>query len=84
MVNHRIKIGTSINSLDRLGELQTDSSMPLSLMAMCGGGRKTEREFHETWGDRRIAGEWFNDNDREITRCVLSAFCRSGIVWPEK
>jgi hypothetical protein len=83
--NGRIKIGTSLNPLDRLRELQTGSSFRLRLMAMTGGGRKSERHLHETFADRRIAGEWFDDRDREITRMVLWALSGdNSIIWPDK
>ncbi|WP_439364245.1 GIY-YIG nuclease family protein [Bradyrhizobium sp. DASA03005] len=83
-INQRIKIGTALNPLERLRALQTGSSVRLRLMAMCGGGRKTERQFHETWTARRLQGEWFDDRDREITRILLWTFRGDGIVWPER
>ena len=83
-INQRIKIGTSLNPLERLRALQIGSSIRLRLMAMCGGGRKAEQDFHKTWAARRLQGEWFDDSDREITRVVLWAFRGDGIVWPEK
>lgn len=83
-INERIKIGTTLNPLQRLRDLQTGSSFRLRLMAMCGGGRKAERNFHETWASRRLTGEWFDDSDREISRIVLWSFGSEGIIWPEK
>lgn len=83
-INERIKIGTALNPLERLRALQTGSSVRLRLMAMCGGGRKTEHQFHETWAERRLQGGWFDDRDREITRIVIWAFRGDGIVWPER
>ena len=84
-VNGRIKIGSSLNPLDRLRDVQTGSSFRLRLMAMCPGGRKSERHLQETFASRLIAGEWFDDRDREITRMILWAFSGdNAIIWPEK
>lgn len=83
-VNGRVKIGTSLNPLERLRALQTGSSVPLRLVAMWGGGRKAEQDVHAIWPQRRLAGEWFDDRDREISRIIVSSIGSSGIVWPSK
>lgn len=81
--NSRIKIGTALNPLARLRDLQTGSSVPLHLIAMFAGGRKSERSFQETWAMRRLQGEWFDDADREISRIILwTAQTGNGVVWP--
>lgn len=82
--NGRVKIGTALNPLSRMRDLQTGSSTRLRLLAMMAGGRKVEQEFHALWSERRLAGEWFDDRDRKISRIILWA-CGTGndsIVWP--
>jgi len=80
--SHRIKIGTSINPFDRLRALQTGSSARLRLMAICEGGRKGEREFHERFDRYRLTGEWFDDANRQITRILLMSL-NEGSFWPD-
>ena len=83
-ISQRIKIGTSLNPLGRLNDLQTGSSVRLRIMAMCGGGRKAEREFHQIFAKRRLQGEWFDDADREISRIVFVSVRGSGVIWPDE
>jgi hypothetical protein len=82
--NGRIKISTALNPLARLRDLQTGSSVPLRLLGMYPGGREAEQSAHQTWASRRLAGEWFDDRDREISRILLWVVRTSstGIVWP--
>lgn len=84
-VNKRIKIGTALNPLTRLRNLQTGSSTPLRLMAMFPGGRQGEREFQKIWPDRRLAGEWFDDSDRAISKIIVyTSRTGGGIAWPQR
>lgn len=82
--NGRIKIGTALNPLSRLRDLQTGSSVPLRLLGIYPGGREAEQASHLTRASRRLAGEWFDDRDREISRILLWTVRTgsTGIVWP--
>lgn len=82
-VNNRIKIGTSINPVGRLRDLQTGSSVRLRLMAMTAGGRKSEAINHEIFAQWRLAGEWFDDSNRQITRILLASLSKDGSFWPD-
>jgi hypothetical protein len=83
-VNKRVKIGTALNPLSRLRDLQTGSSVRLRLIAMFPGGRKAEQEFQKIWPDRRLGGEWFDDRDGEVSRIILyTAGTGGGIKWPQ-
>lgn len=82
-VNNRIKIGTSINPIGRLRNLQTGSSVRLRLMAMAAGGRKSEAINHEIFAQYRLAGEWFDDSNRQITRILLASLSKDGSFWPD-
>jgi hypothetical protein len=81
--NARVKIGTALNPLMRMRDLQTGSSNRLRLIAMLPGGRRAERDLQNIWPERRIGGEWFDDRDRLISRIIIwSAQTGNGIVWP--
>lgn len=81
--NGRIKIGTSLNPLGRLRELQTGNGTRLRLMSISPGGRAAERSYHKTFAARRLIGEWFDDSDRSITRILLMSKSRESAFWPD-
>lgn len=55
-----IKIGFTGNVRDRFAALQLASPETLHLRAFTPGSRDTEREYHWTFRDYRIGGEWFS------------------------
>lgn len=79
-----IKIGTAMNPLKRIQQLQTGSSVPLRLIAMTTGGRKEEVAFHAMWKKRRLAGEWFDDSDNAISENIYATSRYGGgfTIWP--
>lgn len=81
--NGRVKIGTALNPLARLRNLQTGSSTRLRLVAIMPGGRAGERALHDIWPERRLSGEWFDDQDRTISRVILWSIRSEGAVWPD-
>lgn len=54
-----IKIGTTGNVWSRFSALQVSSPVPLYLRAFQPGDRKVEQQYHETFRDHRLGGEWF-------------------------
>lgn len=82
----RIKIGTSLNPLQRLRDLQTGSSTPLRLLALFPGGRYAEQQFHKLHPDRRLDGEWFEDGDRYLSDLLIEVALTAvnSIAWPQR
>lgn len=58
-VDHGIKIGISVQPLERLSILQTGSPVPLRILACTAGGLAVEREYHARFKEHRKHGEWF-------------------------
>lgn len=83
-VHGRIKIGTSLNPLGRLRELQTGNGVRLRLMSISPGGRSAEQSYHKTFSDRRLVGEWFDDSDRWISRILLLPVSSESVFWPDE
>lgn len=54
-----IKIGKALDPVARLRTLQTSHPVPLSILAICGGGDDREREYHMRFEAHRLQGEWF-------------------------
>lgn len=79
----RIKIGTSMNPLGRLRELQTGSGARLRLMSISPGGREAERSYHSTFAERRLIGEWFDDSDRWISQILIASIGNQSAMWPD-
>lgn len=55
-----IKIGVAGDIPKRIRSLQIGSASPIALRWSARGGYPLERHLHETFGKRRISGEWFN------------------------
>lgn len=68
----RIKIGfTSRRRFPaRLSKMQTDSCVPLTVLATCQGKRRTESLLHDRFAAARQNGEWF-DPVPELVRLVF-------------
>lgn len=58
-----IKIGCSGNPVQRMAQLQTAQSEPLSLLGHVVGDRADERAVHEQFSHLRLNGEWFSPAD---------------------
>jgi len=58
---HSFKIGWSRNPELRMHDLQTGNPRALRIYGTCEGGRKEEKELHETLSAYRGNGEWFKD-----------------------
>lgn len=58
-VDHGIKIGISLQPIERLSILQTGSPVELRILACVEGGREVERDYHSRFRDHRKHGEWF-------------------------
>jgi hypothetical protein len=72
-VDGPIKIGTARSPKRRIAELQTACAEILVPLAICPGGKKMERQYHERFARHRIAGEWFNPDVeiwQEIDRLI--------------
>lgn len=54
-----VKIGSSVQPLARLAEIQWGCPLPLKLEAVLPGGREEEFGLHARFLDDRIRGEWF-------------------------
>lgn len=82
----RVKIGTSLNPLQRLRDLQTGSSSPLRLLALFPGGRWAEQQFHKNHADRRLDGEWFEDGDGYVSDLLIEVaeMDVNSIAWPQR
>lgn len=57
----KIKIGVTVNALDRLQQLQQGSGEPIELIACIAGDYSTEAALHNKLQQFRINGEWFRD-----------------------
>jgi hypothetical protein len=59
-----IKIGYTVDVVDRLADLQIGSPTLLRLIATTPGGFAVERQWHQRFADERLLGEWFAPSDR--------------------
>lgn len=58
-----VKIGSSLEPLARLPEIQWGCPLELKLEAVLPGGFEQERAFHWRFSEHRIRGEWFRIAD---------------------
>jgi hypothetical protein len=61
------KIGFSADPYRRLLQLQTASPDILTLFDKLPGDTALEAAFHRLLADRRMAGEWFDNRDHQVT-----------------
>jgi hypothetical protein len=54
-----VKVGTTADLRKRIGAIQADSPVPLTLMLVVEGGRDVERDLHTRFDAFRRHGEWF-------------------------
>jgi hypothetical protein len=54
-----VKIGTAIEPLTRLGELQVGNPKTLTLLYTLPGGREVEAKLHNEFAPLHIRGEWY-------------------------
>ncbi len=66
-----VKIGVTINVLNRVKTLQNASVEPVTLLGVMVGGKREERALHQRFHAKRIRGEWFKIDD-EITDFVTA------------
>ena len=64
--NNNIKIGVSVNPVQRLQELQTGNSNKLIMIGFIEGGADEENNIHREFAEERIRenGEWFRPSER--------------------
>ena len=55
-----IKIGSTMTVMDRIKQLETGASEPLTLIAHLDGSTKRESELHRRFAEYRVHGEWFS------------------------
>lgn len=63
-----IKIGRTKTMRKRLGDLQTASSEPLTLLGVVPGSNELERALHTEFRDHQIHGEWFHPHESLMSR----------------
>lgn len=78
-----IKIGHSTDVLRRISQLQTGNSRRLRLVTIIAGQQSHERALHRVFSDRRIVGEWFDDQDKEVSETLreLGQRAGEGVTW---
>jgi len=66
--NGLVKIGRTVNVIQRLNCLQSMSPIPLKLIGYIedGTASKIERELHLYFSDKRVRGEWFDLSNANI------------------
>jgi uncharacterized protein (UPF0212 family) len=67
-----IKIGVATDTDRRLKSLQVGSASPILLRWSSAGGFALERHLHDTFGDRRISGEWFDFRDVDDPAALIN------------
>lgn len=67
--NNNVKIGVSVNPVQRLQELQTGSPYKLIMIGFIEGGADEEKNIHREFAEERIRenGEWFRPSERLTT-----------------
>jgi hypothetical protein len=70
-----VKIGWAFDIPDRARRLQTGNSRKLNVVGFIPGTRHTEATLHKEFSDRRLNGEWFDDEDRLIQDSFACARC---------
>jgi len=63
-----IKIGKSINPLDRIKTLQASSPVLLKPLRITMGTSAVERYLHELFAEDRVYGEWFRPTPRLLQK----------------
>jgi hypothetical protein len=58
-----VKIGSSLEPLARLREIQTGHPFELKVEAVLPGGCEEEFDFHRRFAEERLKGEWFTITD---------------------
>lgn len=66
----KVKLGWSRDLTQRLRQLQTGNPERLRILAFTPGSQVVERALHREFADLREGGEWFRDDDREITETI--------------
>jgi hypothetical protein len=56
---HLVKVGWTGDLRKRIGAIQADSPVPLTLMLVLEGGAEVERRIHARYDAYRRHGEWF-------------------------
>lgn len=69
-VNGPIKIGTALNPIDRMINLQRGSGYKLVLLGVIKGGVAAEKILHKRFGHLNIHHEWFSPGDD--LKCFIS------------
>lgn len=69
-----VKIGTAINPVERLKQIQAGYPRPLRLLLALPGGRETETYLHRCFHERRVSErEWFEFGEDDAVAAVVAA-----------
>lgn len=69
-----VKIGTALNPMQRLKQIQAGHPEPLEVLLACEGDRATESYLHRYFAERRVsAREWFDFTDANAVDQVVAA-----------
>lgn len=78
-----VKIGTSERVSARLKQIAKELNRPVSLLAVCAGGRAEESMLHDRFAELRQHGEWFWPND-DLMVHITSVGIDSDQLGPKK
>ncbi len=69
-----VKIGTAVNPVERLKQIQAGHPQPLRVQLAMPGDRHTEAWLHEHFAQLRVSErEWFDFGDEDATCAVVAA-----------
>jgi len=69
----QIKIGVSVDVVERLQDLQSASPSRLELLGTVSGGLREEGRLHRKFAAHRLHGEWFSEDIRFDVAKLLQA-----------
>lgn len=79
-----VKIGTALNPMQRLKQIQAGHPEPLEVLLAAPGDRATESYLHRCFAERRVsAREWFDFTDSDAVQAVSDALEASAIQAAE-
>jgi hypothetical protein len=76
-----VKIGTAVDVLRRLAQLQSGNPRPLVLRTALVGGPRLEGRLHEIFKEHSLQGEWFSSVAAEAVVAYVSGLSDVQIAW---